>query len=82
MRVKVYTCGKKKVIGDYTARNVYESTFYHRMMPTLSAEDCRKILNSVSPNFKIESEMFVLEDAETGYTGIQRIHRQGTVLNF
>ena len=51
-------------------------------MPTLSAKKCREILNIVSPKFKIESETLVFENVETGHTGIQKVHRTGTILNF
>lgn len=82
MNVNVYTIGKKQLIGTYETRNVYESRFYFRNMPTLSAKKCSEVLNAVSQSFKISSKTFVLEDSETGYTGIQEIHRGGTVLNF
>jgi len=82
MKVNVYTIGKKQLIGTYEARNAYESSFYFRDMPTLSAKKCREILDTVSPSFKIESKMLVFEDAETGYTGIQELHRSRTILNF
>lgn len=82
MKIRVYRIGKTNLIGEYNVKNIYDSRFYHRNMPTLSAKRCREILDSVSPNFKIESELFVIENVETGYTGIQYIHRQGTILNF
>lgn len=82
MRVNLYTIGKKQLIGTYEARNAYDSSFYFRNMPTLSAKKCREILNAVSPNCKIESKTLVFEDVETGYTGVQELHRGGTILNF
>jgi len=82
MKVNIYTIGKKQLIGTYDARNAYDTSFYFRNMPTLSVKKCREILNIVSPNFKIESETLVFENAETGYTGIQKVHRGGTILNF
>lgn len=82
MRVNLYTIGKKQLIGTYEARNAYDSSFYFRNMPTLSAKKCREVLNAVSRNFKIESKTLVFEDAETGHTGIQELHRSGTILNF
>lgn len=82
MKVNIYTIGKKKLIGTYNVRNVYDSSFYFRDMPTLSAKRCREILNIVSPNFKIESQTLVFENVETGYTGVQKLHRSGTILNF
>ena len=82
MRVNLYTIGKKQLIGTYEARNSYDSSFYFRNMPTLSVKKCREILNTVSPNCKIKSKMLVFEDAETGYTGMQELHRSGTILNF
>jgi len=82
MRVNLYTIGKKQLIGTYEARNAYDSSFYFRDMPTLSARKCREILDTVSSSLKIESKILVFEDAETGYTGIQELHRGGTILNF
>lgn len=82
MRVNLYTIGKKQLIGTYEARNTYDSSFYFRNMPTLSTKKCREILNAVSPNCKIESKTLVFEDVETGYTGVQELHRSGTILNF
>ena len=82
MTVNIYTIGKKKLIGTYNVRNIYESSFYFRNMPTLSTKRCKEILNSISPNFKIESDTLVFENVETGYTGIQNLHRNGTILNF
>lgn len=82
MKVNIYTLGKKQSIGTYNARNAYDSSFYFRDMPTLSPKKCREILNIVSPNYKIGSVTLVLEDTETGHTGIQEINRTGTILNF
>lgn len=82
MKVNVYTIGKKQLIGTYEARSAYDSSFYFRDMPTLSAKKCREILDIVSPSFKIESKTLVFEDAGTGHTGIQELHRSGTILNF
>lgn len=82
MKIKIFTVGKKKLVGEYNVRSVYEGSFYHRNMPVLSARRCREILNTVYPNFKAESALFVIENVETGYTGSQNIYRKGTVLNF
>jgi hypothetical protein len=82
MKVNIYTIGKKQLVGTYNAKDKYDSCFYFRNMPTLSAKTCREVLNSVSPNFKIKSETLVFENAETGYTGVQELHRTGTILNF
>lgn len=82
MQVNIYTIGKKQLLGTYTARDAYESSFYFRNMPTLSAKTCREVLNAISPDFKISSKILVFENAETGYTGMQELHRSGTILNF
>lgn len=82
MKINIYTRGKKEVIGTYNVRSAYDSTFYFCNMPTLSAKRCRQILNKVSPDYKINSDTLVLENVETGYIGIQEIHRSGTILNF
>lgn len=82
MKINIYTIGKKQLIGTYNVRSSYASSFYFRNMPTLSARICREILNAVSPDYKIESETLILENVETGHTGVQKIHRKGTILNF
>ena len=82
MKVNIYTIGKKQLIGTYTATHRYDYIFYFRNMPTLSEKNCRVVLNNISPDIKIGSKMLVVENAETGYTGAQEIHRIGTILNF
>lgn len=82
MKINIYTIGKQKLIGTYNVKSVYDSSFYFRNMPTLSAKRCREILNIVSPNYKSSSETLVFENVETGYIGVQTIHRNGTILNF
>lgn len=82
MKIRIYTVGKRRLIGQYQVRSSYEGRFYHRMMPTLSAKHCRGILDTISPHCKLHSEYVVMENVETGYTGSQYIHRTGTILNF
>lgn len=82
MTVNIYTIGKKELIATYDVKSVYDSNFYHRNMPTLSAKRCREILNIVSPNYKTSSERLVFENVETGHTGTQEVNREGTILNF
>ena len=82
MRIRIYKISNKELIGEYNLRSTFEGTFYHRNMPTISAKRCKKILDSVCPHMKIESEMFVLENVKTGHTGIQSIYRNGTIINF
>lgn len=82
MKVKVYTIGKKHLIGTYEARHIYDPTFYFRKMPTLSAKSCRVILDTLYPNGKINDALLVLEYADTGHTGMHNIYRRGTILNF
>lgn len=73
---------KGEFITSINTKNIYEDTFYHRLMPTIGAKTCKKILNIVSPHFKIEKELFVLEWDENKYKGTQNIYRSGTILNF
>ena len=82
MRVKIYTVGKQRVIGEYLTRNVFESTFYHKDMPVLSQKQCSEILDSAYPNFKAASGIFVVENVDTAYVGSQHIYRNGSILNF
>lgn len=62
MRIRIYTIAKRQLLVEYNVRSSYESTFYHRNMPTLSAKRCRQILDTVSPHFKVESELFAFEN--------------------
>lgn len=82
MHIKIYKIGKKELIYECNVRSLYDSKFYFRNIPTLSAKRCREILNIISPHFKIHSESVVIEEVETGYTGVQNIYRNGTILNF
>lgn len=82
MLINIYTVGKReKIAENMTVKSSY-SDIYYRNMPTLSAKRCRTILNKLFPHFKAESVELVIEDAKTGYTGIQTIYRHGTILNF
>ena len=83
MLINIYTIGKReKIAENVRVKSVYDPKFYFRNMPTLSAARCRKILDTINPHFKAESQLLVFEDAKTGYTGTQELHRQGTILNF
>lgn len=82
MRIRIYKIGKTELIEECNVKSMYEDTFYHRNMPMLSAKQCRKILNFISPNFKVDSKEFVIENITTGYIGVQQIFRSGTILNF
>lgn len=82
MKVKIYTIDRKELIGIYNVKSVYDPVFYFCNMPTLSAKRCRGILNMVSPNFKISYELFAFENVDTGHSGIQKLYRNGTILNF
>lgn len=82
MLLNIYTIGKKtKLAENLKVKNSY-SEVYYRNMPTLSGKRCRTILNRLYPHFKAEKELLVFEDAKTGYTGVQTLHRNGTILNF
>lgn len=82
MKVKIYITGRRELIGVYNARSVYDPVFYFRNMPTLSARQCREILNTTSSNYKMNFEEFVFEDVDTGHNGVQKIYKNGTILNF
>lgn len=82
MKVRIYKKTGGEPVGEYITRNVFEDSFYHREMPSLTARQCREILDSISPDIKLNSERFVIEDMSTGHTGGQGIYRKGTILNF
>ena len=79
-KVNIYKIGKTELIASFNVRNVYESSFYFRPMPTLSAKRCREVLNTLYPNFKSNSDYLVFEWDDTKFTWTQNIHRQGTIL--
>ena len=81
-KLNIYTIGKKNLIWTGNVKNVYDYVFYFQTMPTLSARRCASILNDLHPHFKAEDEMLVFEWADNGYTGVQPLHRNGTILNF
>ena len=81
-KLNIYTLGKKKLVWSGNVKNVYESSFYFRTMPTLSTRRCASILNDLHPQLKAEKETLVFEWIDNGYTGMQELYRKGTVLNF
>lgn len=81
-KLKIYTIGKKSLVWSGNVKNVYESSFYFRTMPTLSEKRCRQILNTLYPHFKADNEYLVFEWVDNGYTGVQMLYRNGTILNF
>ena len=44
MRIRIYTCCEKKLIGEYNVKSVFEPSFYHRNVPYISGRRCAKIL--------------------------------------
>lgn len=81
-KLNIYTMGRKELIWSGNVKNVYDSVFYFRTMPTLSDRVCAKILNGLYPHFKAQEEYLMFEWVESGYSGAQELHRQGTILNF
>jgi hypothetical protein len=81
MRIRIYTCCEKKLIGEYNVKSVFEPSFYHRNVPYISGRRCAKILNELYPHYKVEKEQLVFEKVETGFTLIQYLHRSGTLIN-
>lgn len=82
MIVNIYTVGKReKIAENIRVKSVY-SMAYYKNMPTLSAKRCKAILNQLYPHFKAESATLIFENAKTGYTGLQTLYRNGTILNF
>lgn len=82
MKVRIYEIGCKKVIDEINVKSVYDSSFYFRPVPTISARTCARILNKIYPDFKAEKEMLVFENVKTGTKEVQYLHRAGTILNF
>lgn len=81
MIINIYHNGEK-IVENMKVKSAYSNTYY-RNMPTLSAKRCREILNKIYPHFKADCcECLTIENAETGYKGLQTIYRHGTILNF
>ena len=81
-RLNIYDVGKHNLLWTGTVKNVYDGSFYFSDMPTLTAKQCREILNIISPNYKLHEATLVFEWVSSGYTGVQKIYRNGTILNF
>ena len=81
-QLKVYDMGKHSLLWAGVVKNVYDSSFYFQNMPTLSAKQCKEILGAISPNYKFHEITLVFEWVSSGYTGVQKLHRNGTILNF
>ena len=88
MRVKIYelangrTNYENNFVCEINVKNQYESSFYFRDMPTIGERTCKKILNTLYPNFKVDGIELLFEDSKTGHRGIQKLYRNGTILNF
>ena len=83
MIINIYKIGcKEKIIDNMKVNKIYDS-YYNKKVPTISAKRCRDILNSLyGKNFKIDSQLFVFENVETGCKSLQELYRNGTILNF
>ena len=80
--LKIYDIGKHNLLWNGAVKNVYDSSFYFSDMPTMSAKQCKEILDAISPNYKLHEITLVFEWVSSGYTGTQKLHRNGTILNF
>lgn len=78
-KVKVYY--QSELLAEYNVRKVFEETFYHTPIETLSAQRCREILNKIYPHFKAEKVLLTFEWVDSGYRWSQEIYRKGTILN-
>ena len=81
-KLNIYDIGKHNLLWTGVVKNVYDGSFYFSEMPTLTAKQCKEILNKISPNYKLHETTLVFEWAESGYTGTQKLYRNGTILNF
>lgn len=78
--VRIYTIGKTQLLAEYRVKKVFEPTFYHKPIETLSAKRCREVLNKIYPNSKVSDCLVVFEWADNGTSWVQEIYRQGTIL--
>ena len=88
MRVNVYkpSCNstnyKPELIITLNVRLQYESSFYFRNMPAISAKICRKIIRQLNNGILYNEETLLFENVKTGHRGIQKMYKNGTILNF
>ena len=75
--VRIYTIGKKELLAELNVRNVYESSFWFRPMPTISDRRCRKILRELHVK---NIDYLVFEWADNGFTWVQGLYWDGTIL--
>ena len=80
MKIRVYK--NNELIGEYNAYKKYEESFYFREMPILSKKRSREIIKKANNGILYEKDLFVLENIEDGYQGVQEIYKDGTILNF
>lgn len=79
-KVRIYTIGKTKLIAELNVKNTYESSFYFSPMPTISGRRCTKILNELYPHYKADDVQLVFEWVDSGFTWVQGLYRDGTIL--
>ena len=85
-KVKIYkrpsnaTNYELQLIAEYQVKKVFEDSFYHRPIETLSAKRCREVLNKLYPTSKVNSELVIFEWVDSGYKWGQKIYRTGTIL--
>lgn len=68
------------LIEELNVRNVYDSRFWHRPMPTIGDRKCKEILKKMYPHMKADGVLVLIENVKTGETYTQKLHRNGTIL--
>lgn len=69
-------------IDCINVKKQYEDNFYFQNMPVIGSKRCKDILNKLYPHFKADGVTFIFEDVATGRRGLQKIYRNGTIVNF
>ncbi len=82
-RYRIYLYKQRKgyqLIEELNVRNTYDQKIWHKPMPTIGEHKCRKILNKISPELKVNEITVLIENVETGDKHIQTINRSGTII--
>lgn len=82
-RYRIYLYKKRKgyqLIEELNVRNTYEQKYWHKPMPTIGEHKCKKLLDKISPDCKVNEVSVLIENVETGDKHTQNIYRDGTII--
>lgn len=78
--IKAYTLNNE-FVGIFKTVEMYDGTFYHKMMPVLPKRTCSKIIKELHHNY-ISYATLYLEWVDTGKGQIQRIWKKDMIISW